>query len=94
MHTVKFEYDIEDDYQELYIYTILDPNAGFFKRLWCAIKFLLRHDYPIVGDTIVGPENAMKIRNLCEKYLEKHDIKEIATEVYSRQWKPYNPGAE
>ena len=92
-HVVKFEYEREDGFNQFYIYMMLNPGYRFLRRVWLAIKFVLNWDYPVEVDAMIKNEDVLRIRNLCEKYLERVDITKFATKAYARQWMPYGNAA-
>jgi hypothetical protein len=89
-HVVKFEYEHDGVFNQFYIYMMLNPRYRFWRRIWLAIKFVLNWDYPVEADAMIKNEDVLRIRNLCEKYLEGIDITKFATKAYARKWKPYN----
>jgi hypothetical protein len=73
-HLIAFYYDREDF--ELHIQTRINPEYGFFKRIWLAIKYIFgyRSRFGEYDDFIFNPDDMEKLRwyiNMIKSHEQK-----------------------
>ena len=76
-HTLRFILDKEDPC--LYVNVYLDLYAGLFKRVWFALKYILKMDskYGHFGSfTMSGTENAYKLKEAVDTFIDMCETSE------------------
>ncbi len=76
MHRIVMEYDDDLPADGVTVYVSLAPCAGFFKRLWNAVRYLFRCDTSTTlfyTDTVLSTNETAKAQAFLQQYAEDHD---------------------
>jgi hypothetical protein len=60
-----------DEAPQLYLDVHLNPEGGFWKRIWTALRYIfVRHPcrFGCFAEMVLNEESAEKIENICHKY--------------------------
>ncbi len=76
-HLMIFLYDDDPDWDRVYVHTHLNPNRGFWKRLWQGLKYAFGHRsvYGDFDEMILRPRDHKKLQKVVDilKKIEKRE---------------------
>lgn len=82
-HTIRFTWDPDPEFPEIYMSIFLYPFYSFWKRLWLAIKYIFGRTtskYGHFDETILVYEQIERLKDLCDRFLLSHIKKPISIE--------------
>lgn len=73
-HLLRFTWESDPNWPEVFVDVRLDHNYSFFKRLWAGIKYIFGHKsrYGQFDEVILDNEQVKQLRDFCNEWLEEH----------------------
>ena len=73
-HTLRFTWDDDPDWPEVYVDVHLGYHYGIFKRIWYGLKYIFgfKSRYGQFDEAILGHKEVTQIKELCDEWLETH----------------------